>query len=256
MPPFYGTNLTDRLKPAAILLGLSDRPLAGMVVRGPGSRIPEAGAGPRPRPARRSSPPSPTAGGGRSRCPPTRRSPGGPTSRRPGARGTTAISASSGGTSSPGSPRTRRARTEEPRDRDRQDHLPAGPADPRHGQGLRREARSDRPLPPGRPPGPADSSNPKAPTPPPLVPDSPLTSRAESRDFAAALAIPPAESIRGANGSSLQPARSRSSPSTGSGWSPRRAWTSRSSTTRRSSATPGPTRTRLASLASGAGARS
>jgi uncharacterized membrane protein len=31
MPPFHGTNLTDRLKPAATLLGVSDRPLAGMV---------------------------------------------------------------------------------------------------------------------------------------------------------------------------------------------------------------------------------
>ena len=31
MPPFYGTNLTDRLKPAATLLGVSDRPLAGVV---------------------------------------------------------------------------------------------------------------------------------------------------------------------------------------------------------------------------------
>jgi uncharacterized membrane protein len=29
MPPFYGTNLTSRLKPAATALGLSDQPLAG-----------------------------------------------------------------------------------------------------------------------------------------------------------------------------------------------------------------------------------
>jgi hypothetical protein len=29
MPPFHGTNLTDRLKPAATLLGLSDRPIGG-----------------------------------------------------------------------------------------------------------------------------------------------------------------------------------------------------------------------------------
>jgi hypothetical protein len=29
MPPFHGTNLTDRLKPAATLLGLSDRPISG-----------------------------------------------------------------------------------------------------------------------------------------------------------------------------------------------------------------------------------
>ena len=34
MPPFHGTNLTDRLKPAATLLGMSDRPLAGMVGSG------------------------------------------------------------------------------------------------------------------------------------------------------------------------------------------------------------------------------
>ena len=31
MPQFYGTNLTDRLKPASTVLGSSDRPLAGLV---------------------------------------------------------------------------------------------------------------------------------------------------------------------------------------------------------------------------------
>ena len=38
MPPFYGSNLTDRLKPAATLLGLSDHPLAGLTTPQP-SRI-------------------------------------------------------------------------------------------------------------------------------------------------------------------------------------------------------------------------
>ena len=88
MPMFHGTNLIDRLKPAATALGLSDRRPARL-----GRRdrllLPEL----RPR-----AEPSPWR--------PTRPSPGEPISRRAGARATTAISASSGGTSSAGSPRT------------------------------------------------------------------------------------------------------------------------------------------------------
>ena len=38
MPPFYGTNLTDRLKPAATILGVADRSLTGVVA--PPSRRP------------------------------------------------------------------------------------------------------------------------------------------------------------------------------------------------------------------------
>ena len=109
MPPFHGTNLTDRLKPAATLLGVSDRPLAGHNCGPPAGRL-------QPRPGRPTAPTGtpifsaqPSARAGRSRCRPTRPSPGAPTSSGPGARGTTATSASSGGTSSAGSPRTRPA---------------------------------------------------------------------------------------------------------------------------------------------------
>ncbi len=52
----------------------------------------------------------------------------------------------------------------------------------------------------------ADLPNPNAPAPPPLVPDSPMTPRVESRDFAASLPIPPAESIRGSNAPNLHAA--------------------------------------------------
>jgi hypothetical protein len=49
MPSFYGTNLTDRLKPASTVLGSSDRPLAGLSNSGQiQARRRQAGGSPKP----------------------------------------------------------------------------------------------------------------------------------------------------------------------------------------------------------------
>jgi uncharacterized membrane protein len=206
MPPFFGTNLTDRLKPAAILLGVSDHPLVGMV-NVPQRYVPQNKRAPAPAPSGTPIFSAQSYGRGRSFAMSTdstvswgsafERSWGEGDNRyfRKFWRNVVTWLAENSSASSrnleiatdkifyrPGQPIvvTARAFDEklEPTDR------------------YRMVARLAR----------AGAAKPDAPSPPLLVPDSPMALKVQSRDFAASLAVPPAETIRGANGSSLQAA--------------------------------------------------
>ena len=204
MPPFYGTNLTDRLKPAATLLGLSDHPLTGMAY------LPQGAVQTRTKrqaPAATGTPifSAQTYGRGRSFAMSTDSTVSwGSDFERNWGEGdnryfrkfwrnvVTWLAENSTGSSRklelstdkiiyrPGQPILVTARAFdqafEPTDR------------------YRLVARLVRPAP----------RTPNTPNSPPLVADSTLAYRVESRDFAIPLPVPSAASIRGATGSSLQ----------------------------------------------------
>ena len=209
MPPFHGTNLTDRLKPAATLIGLSDRPISGnhAIVQ---PNLNQAGrkkaASPRPTPVGNPIFSVQTYGRGRSFAMSTdstyawgtdfERSWGEGDNRyfrkfwrnvvrwlaenSTGADGRLEV-ATDKVVYRPGEPIALTARTfdekREPTDR------------------YRVVARLIKPEP-------ERSTTPVA----PLVSDTPMVSRAESRDFAAILTIPSAGRIRGDSGPAVQPA--------------------------------------------------
>jgi uncharacterized membrane protein len=207
MPPFYGTNLTDRLKPAAVLLGLSDHPLTGMEMMPQGGRLQtkRKAAGPTGTPIFSAQP----YGRGRSFAMSTDSTEAWGTDfekvwgegdnryfRKFWRNVVTWLAENSSGSS-----KNLEIGTDKIIYRPGQSILVTAKAfdeklDPT--DRYRLVARLVR----------ADDSNssPNAPVPPPLVPDSPLALRVESRDYASPLPIPPAESIRGANGSSLHSA--------------------------------------------------
>jgi uncharacterized membrane protein len=205
MPPFHGTNLTDRLKPAAVLLGLSDHPLTGVQMM-PQGRLTQTK---NKTPARTGTPifSAQSYGRGRSFAMSTdstyawgtdfERSWGEGDNRyfRKFWRNVVTWLAEN----SSGSSKNLEIATDKIIYRPGQSILVTAKAfdeklDPT--DRYRLVARLVR----------AGTNNPNAPAPPPLVPDSPLTPRVESRDYATPLPIPPAESIREANGSSLHAA--------------------------------------------------
>ena len=158
MPMFDGSNLTDRLKPAATVLGLSDRSLNRPTSRGRNWRQGRF----RPERQRRENPDGtsaipcllvPELRPRANVCHVDRHDRGlGPRIREEaGGRVTTATSASSGETSSTGSPRIGRRQPPAP-GRDRQGLLPPGPADRGDGAGIRSGAGGDRCLPRARSP--------------------------------------------------------------------------------------------------------
>lgn len=212
MPPFYGTNLTDRLKPAATLLGLSDHPLTGMVYQQAQRYVPEKKG--KSRPQARSGTPIFSAqpyGRGRSFAMSTD--------------STIAWGSSFETTWGEGDNRYFRKfwrnvvtwLAENSSSSSKNLEIATDKIIYRPGQPLIVTAKAfDEKLDPtdryrlvarlvrGDAPGSAPNAN--APELPPLVPDSPLAGRPQTRDFAASLTIPPAESIRGANGPHLHPA--------------------------------------------------
>jgi uncharacterized membrane protein len=209
MPQFSGTNLTDRLKPAAVLLGLSDHPLTGMEMQPQGYQLQKKrkAQGPTGTPIFSAQP----YGKGRSFAMST----------------DSTASWGSAFETTWGEGDNRYFRkfwrnvvtwlAENSSGASRNLEIATDKIIYRPGQSIQVTAKAfDEKLDPTdryrlvarlvRADVPDKKPIPNAPAPPPLVPDSPLTSRAESRDFAAHLPIPPAESIRGANGPSLHPA--------------------------------------------------
>jgi hypothetical protein len=205
MPPFYGTNLTDRLKPAATLLGVSDHPLAGMQYMQAQKYVPEKK--------------------GRTRS----QSPTGTPifSAQPYGRGRS-FAMSTDSTMSWGSAfennwgegDNRYFRkfwrnvvtwlAENSSSSSKNLEIATDKIIYRPGQSIQVTAKAfDEKLDPTdryrlvarlvR----SELADPKAPSPPPLVLDSPLIPRSESRDFAAMLPIPPAETFRGTTGQGL-----------------------------------------------------
>ena len=199
MPPFYGTNLTDRLKPAATLLGVSDRPLAGMRANNatrPGQSPAQVGT-----PIFSAQP----YGRGRTFAMSTdstvawgtdfERSWGEGDNRYFRKFWRNVVSWLS--ENSAGSSRTLEVSTDKVIYRPGQPIVVTARAfdeklDPTDRYRLR--ARLNRPAPE------------RSPAPPPIIADSPLSHRSETSDFVANLTLPPAESIRSDDGPALQAA--------------------------------------------------